>query len=69
MHIRHIAGHPGDHVEKQKEPIFKLAKEELKKNTAAYYIEHLVRPIREKLLNSKKIKNLREEIQTFEITR
>ena len=39
------------------------------KNTAGNYINELIDPIREKLLNDPKIKEMREKIQTFKVTR
>ncbi|MBI5393232.1 tyrosine--tRNA ligase [Candidatus Woesearchaeota archaeon] len=39
------------------------------KNTAAEYINRLIEPIRNKILNDAKIKKMREEIKTFEVTR
>ncbi|MBS3137089.1 tyrosine--tRNA ligase [Candidatus Woesearchaeota archaeon] len=39
------------------------------KNTAAEYINKLIEPIRNKILNDPKIKKMREEIKTFEVTR
>jgi tyrosyl-tRNA synthetase len=39
------------------------------KNTCSKYINELVSPIRDKLLNDKKIKKMRDEIKTFEVTR
>lgn len=39
------------------------------KNTAVEYVEELIKPIREKLLNAPKIKKLRDEIKNFEVTR
>ena len=39
------------------------------KNTCAIYINDLITPIREKLLNNPKIKKMREEIKSFKVTR
>jgi len=39
------------------------------KETAANYIEQLVKPIRESILNDSKIQKMRDEIRTFEVTR
>ena len=39
------------------------------KETAAKYIEQMIKPIREKILNDSKLSKLREEIGTFEVTR
>ena len=39
------------------------------KDTAARYVEQLVKPVREKILHDPKISKLREQIQSFEVTR
>lgn len=39
------------------------------KSTCAKYINELISPIRDKLLNDEKIKAMRDEIQKFEVTR
>ena len=39
------------------------------KSTCARYINELIEPIRNKILNDPKIKTMREEIQKFEVTR
>lgn len=39
------------------------------KRTAAFYINKLVGPVRDKILNDPKISKLREEIRSFEVTR
>jgi len=39
------------------------------KKTVAFYINELVKPVREKLLNDERIRKMREEIKGFKVTR